>query len=1313
MDGVTQLPRINEAQIIEQFRAAMRSYDIHVEGEIIADGQLHVAYSEGDKGRKKRAWYVLHLDFPPSGAFGHYSKLGTNKGIKWTSERESRPLSREERRALAETARRNRLKREAAERARHEQVAQQAAAIWEAAAPAEAHPYLVQKGVKAHGLRVAPVYERHIVDHTTGEIVRTLRAENALLIPMRDMGKKVWSLQAIFPDANNDFERSKDFLLGGRKRGMFHTIGKPVDKTICFFEGYATGASVHEVTGHAAVICFDAGNLPVVVAAFRERFPDYRFVIGADNDQWTLRPMPNPGVHYAKQAGKASNAVLAIPRFTAEQIADWRGRHRKGADEGPTDFNDLLELAGPDAVARQFADTIDPTAATPDVALATTDATAEYSPNNAPAPTPAPEPATEPEPAMPEPPDDDEEDQSGPATGYFTILGYDHDRYYVFQHERKQITVMTKGDLTETGLITLAPIQWWEREFPSDKGLNKKAAVNWFVRTAHAQGIYDPSRLRGRGAWVDAGRIVFHFGNVLWVDGKPTDVTKIESRYTYELERSLPNPDVEPLTAEEGGHLLEIAEMFRWTKPASAPLLAGWVALAPLCGALRWRPHIWLTGGAGSGKAQPHSAKVLTPTGWRTMGELKVGDMVSTPDNGYARILGVYPQGRKPVYRITFADGRSTRATGDHLWKVRIKHEWRIRTTEQMLEILGRQTRTSRSLAVPLCEPMTVRNGGSALMLPLHPYVLGLMLGDGQFANESGASSTGTNLLTVFDHEIVERAREKLEGSPFNFFDTNVKGRYRLGDLSRYGRKTRETIKELRLLGTRSGDKFIPRAYLDASIEDRIELLKGLMDTDGYIGDRGGMSFCTVSPRLRDDVVELVRSLGGIASVSEKRTSYVYNGEKREGQIAYNINIRLRDRAMASSLPRKLERVGDGYQYEDCLYLNVLSIEPDGEEECSCIAIDHPDRLYVTDDFVVTHNTTVLNEYVHALLNGMDVYAQGNSTEAGIRQTLRSDALPVLFDESESNEESDRKRIQGVLALIRQASSESAARTLKGTAGGDAMHFHIRSMFALASIQVGMKYQADWERLTVLALRPKRDDGSEEEKQRNAEEWRQIKEALYGIGRDEKLPARLFRRSLDLLPVTLKNIDVFAEVAGLKFGSQRDGDQYGTLMAGAWSLTHDGIATPEEARAWLDQYDWSEYLENADTEESVKALSALLEAQIRLGGGVTVNVYELVKRASGANVPALAIDVEQADAALQRHGMKIRGDRLLLSNNSQELRRLVAGTPYEADLRGQLLRVKGADRYNNRTQKFNGIDSKCISLPLSEILEEDDGSVLF
>lgn len=954
MDGVTQLPRINEAQIIEQFRAAMRSYDIHVEGEIIADGQLHVAYSEGDKGRKKRAWYVLHLDFPPSGAFGHYSKLGTNKGIKWTAERESRPLSREERRALAETARSNRLKREAAERARHEQVAQQAAAIWEAAAPAEAHPYLVQKGVKAHGLRVAPVYERHIVDHTTGEIVRTLRAENALLIPMRDLGKKVWSLQAIFPDANNDFERSKDFLLGGRKRGMFHTIGKPVDKTICFFEGYATGASVHEVTGHAAVICFDAGNLPVVVAAFRERFPDYRFVIGADNDQWTLRPMPNPGVHHAKQAGKASNAVLAIPRFTAEQIADWRDRHRKGADEGPTDFNDLLELAGPDAVARQFADTIDPTAATPDVALATTDATAEYSPNNAPAPTPAPEPATE-----PEPPDEDEEDQSGPATGYFTILGYDHDRYYVFQHERKQITVMTKGDLTETGLITLAPIQWWEREFPSDKGLNKKAAVNWFVRTAHAQGIYDPSRLRGRGAWVDAGRIVFHFGNVLWVDGKPTDVTKIESRYTYELERSLPNPYVEPLTAEEGGHLLEIAEMFRWTKPASAPLLAGWVALAPLCGALRWRPHIWLTGGAGSGK------------------------------------------------------------------------------------------------------------------------------------------------------------------------------------------------------------------------------------------------------------------------------------------------------------------------------------------------------------------TTVLNEYVHALLNGMDVYAQGNSTEAGIRQTLRSDALPVLFDESESNEESDRKRIQGVLALIRQASSESAARTLKGTAGGDAMHFHIRSMFALASIQVGMKYQADWERLTVLALRPKRDDGSEEEKQRNAEEWRQIKEALYGIGRDEKLPARLFRRSLDLLPVTLKNIDIFAEVAGLKFGSQRDGDQYGTLMAGAWSLTHDGIATPEEARAWLDQYDWSEYLENADTEESVKALSALLEAQIRLGGGVTVNVYELVKRASGADVPALAIDVEQADAALQRHGMKIRGDRLLLSNNSQELRRLVAGTPYEADLRGQLLRVKGADRYNNRTQKFNGIDSKCISLPLSEILEEDDGSVLF
>lgn len=905
---------------------------------------------------------------------------------------------------------------------------------------------------------------------------------------------------------------------------------------------------------------------------------------------------------------------------------------------------------------------------------------------------------------------DDMESPELAKNGYFRVLGYDHDRYYIMQYEKCQIMVYSKSDFSEPGLIDLAPVDWWELHFGESGKIEKKAAMNWIVRTANRRGVYDMSRLRGRGAWIDAGRNVFHHGDHLTVDGEPVSIAEFESRYVYEMARPLPDIADTPLTDDEGRDLLDLAAMFRWAKPASAALLTGWIALAPICGALRWRSHIWITGGAGCGKAQPHSAGVLTPTGWSTMGELSVGDFVSTPDNHYGRILGVFPQGRKKVYKFTFADGRTTRATGDHLWKVREKHQWRIRTTDQMIEILGRGSRATRSLAIPLCEQMTVRNGGAALILPLHPYVLGLMLGDGSFGGCDGVS--GSNLLTCFDPEIVARANVFLQGSEFNFFDTNVEGRFRLGDLSRYGRKTRETIKELRLLGTKSETKFIPRAYLDASIEDRIELLKGLMDTDGHAGTAGSISYCTTSPELRDGVVELVRSLGGIAAVTEKVTHYTYKEERRQGRLAYNINIRLKDPTIAFGLQRKIDRVSADHQYADCLYLNVSSIEEDGEEDCSCIMIDHPDRLYVTDEFVVTHNTTILNDFTHHLLNGMDLFAQGNSSEAGIRQRLKGDAIPVLFDESESNSERDAMRIQSVLSLVRQSSSESPAEVLKGTAGGDAMSFHIRSMFCLSSIQVGVKQQADIDRMTVLSLMPRREDTNA------ADTWIRISDALHVMNRDEALPGKLVCRSLKLLPITLMNIKTFSEAAAMRFGSQREGDQYGTLLAGAWSVISSELVDLDGALGLIDSYDWSEHRENNEVDESERAMSALMGALIKVSG-VDISVNELVRVACGQLVEGVSVSQpNSAEAVLQRHGIRTRQSEgvLILSNTSEQLKHLMVGTPFEADLRGVLLRVKGARRYP-KAVKFSGIPARAISLPLDPLLTDDiingDGTTEF
>jgi putative DNA primase/helicase len=338
--------------------------------------------------------------------------------------------------------------------------------------------------------------------------------------------------------------------------------------------------------------------------------------------------------------------------------------------------------------------------------------------------------------------------------------------------------------------------------------------------------------------------------------------------------------------------------------------------------------------------------------------------------------------------------------------------------------------------------------------------------------------------------------------------------------------------------------------------------------------------------------------------------------------------------------------------------------------------------------------------FVHPLLNGVNIFAQGNTTEAGLRQKLRTDALPVLFEETEQNEDKDRMRIQHVLSLIRQASTESHARTYKGTVGGHSMEFLIRSMFCLASIQVGIKHQADVERVTVLSLRPKK-----ERETGPVSEWSTIKEKLYSvIERDPTIGARLIRRSMNLLPTIQQNVEVFTVVASKIFGSARAGDQYGTLLAGAWSLFNSQVAPPEQARVMIESYNWDEHRDAADTDESDQALAVLMGSRIRAPHGLEFTVHELVCCAS--EVQLIGIELPRIDAAtfLQRYGMRVKDGFLLLSNASHELRTLMKDTNFAADWRGVLLRIPGTDRNDNLAVKFNGVLAKCIRIPLEPVL---------
>lgn len=252
-----------------------------VKPDVIGDGVLHRYRIDGDKTGSLNGWYVLHLDGKPFGAFGSWK---TGQSLTWAAER-SETITPAERAAMA--ARRAEAKRgwETEQAKVQAEAAARAVALWAKAHPAtNQHPYLARKRVQAYGVRVLGP---------------------SLVIPLRDVAGELHSLQFIGADGG------KTFLTGGRKRGCYYAIGRPVE-TLCIAEGYATAASIHEATGYATACAFDAGNLESVARALRGKFPAARITVCADNDVGTPG---NPGVRYAEAAARAVRGFLAVPTF--------------------------------------------------------------------------------------------------------------------------------------------------------------------------------------------------------------------------------------------------------------------------------------------------------------------------------------------------------------------------------------------------------------------------------------------------------------------------------------------------------------------------------------------------------------------------------------------------------------------------------------------------------------------------------------------------------------------------------------------------------------------------------------------------------------------------------------------------------------------------------------------------------------------------------------------------------------------------------------------------------------------------------------
>lgn len=532
-----------------------------------------------------------------------------------------------------------------------------------------------------------------------------------------------------------------------------------------------------------------------------------------------------------------------------------------------------------------------------------------------------------------------------PATP-FQCLGYDADANFYQPGSTGQVIRLPRGCHTATHLVALAPLEYWESLYPSRTGVNWPAAASDLHKSSAAMGIFAVERIRGRGAWWDEGRTVLHLGDrLITPEGEHPITRPFRSRFIYQRLKRLEGPcGVEPLSVAEAGMIVGIANRFRWEVPASGTLLLGWVVLAPICGALRWRPHIWLTAGAGSGKSQ------------------------------------------------------------------------------------------------------------------------------------------------------------------------------------------------------------------------------------------------------------------------------------------------------------------------------------------------------------------ILDRFVAPLLGDLSLVVVGATTEAGLRQTICSDAVPVVFDEAESNEKGDQQRMQAILSLARVASSESSAEMLKGSPSGDVSRFRVRSMFLMSSIATALKQGADKSRFAQLTLRSPNEMGKEE---REAHWLNLDRDLEHHVTPD--LARRLIARTVSLIPVIRQSVVVFSSAAARHFDSQRLGDQYGTLMAGAWSLLSDSVPTQEEAEHCIACHDWESYSQSTEVPDEARCIQTILQRQVRVeteDKSVTRTIGELVELAA-CHSTCLHVGAGLAIQTLGRHGLRLDQDRLLVSNTAKAIEQFLADTAWQNSWPVVLLRLGGAQRAGPVRFCGAGMVSRAVAIPLS------------
>jgi hypothetical protein len=354
----------------------------------------------------------------------------------------------------------------------------------------------------------------------------------------------------------------------------------------------------------------------------------------------------------------------------------------------------------------------------------------------------------------------------------------------------------------------------------------------------------------------------------------------------------------------------------------------------------------------GLGKAQPLSSPILTPTGWVKMGDIQLGDKVINSSGGVSNVTGVFPQGKKAIYRLTFSDESTAESCAEHLWTVNSatgKKRGYSNKTFSLKELMDaglQYGNGNNKWYIPIVKPVEFEGDSS---LPLDPYLLGCLLGDGCLGELS------VN-MTCHDYEIINELKQRL---PANTKINNPNGYdYSFVRVDKRGQsKLLIHLRELGVANLLSYYKFIPEIYLYSTIENRIEILQGLLDTDGSVYKDGTIQYFTVSPKLMEGVKHIVQSLGGVCRVKTKQGRYKKDGEYVNCQMCYVMTINLPQEVIPFKLTRKVEKLKKVKKYHPSRA--IVKAEFIGEMEAQCISVDAKDNLYITNNFVVTHNTLI------------------------------------------------------------------------------------------------------------------------------------------------------------------------------------------------------------------------------------------------------------------------------------------------------------------------------------------------------------------